>query len=114
MFFLRVKDIGRQWSFNQTNLNEIEMEKVKLNETDLKIDTYSAGGPGGQHVNKTSSAVRITHIPTGIVVQCQNERSQYKNKQIVIKLVVAKLIVMQEKEKEETYNKIYGEKGERI
>ncbi len=90
---------------------EIEEDiDIEINEADLKIDTYRSGGAGGQHVNKTDSAVRITHIPTNIIVACQSQRSQHKNKDAAMKMLKAKLY---EKQREEQYNKIEGLRGER-
>jgi len=85
---------------------------IEINTNDIQVDTFRAGGAGGQHVNKTDSAVRITHIPSGIVVKCQNERSQHSNRATAMKMLRSKLIREEEKKREAEFEKLYGEKGE--
>lgn len=84
----------------------------EINEEDLRIDTYRASGSGGQHVNKTESAVRLTHLPSGLVVTCQNERSQHKNKASALKTLKSRLYEKYQDEKRSEMERFYGEKGE--
>ena len=101
----------RQTSFAQLDVTpEIDDEiHVEIDPEDLRIDTYRSSGAGGQHVNKTDSAIRITHLPTNIVVTCQNERSQHQNKEVAMKILLAKLTELAEQEHKENLKELKGD-----
>ncbi|MGN0154960.1 MAG: peptide chain release factor 2 [Lachnospiraceae bacterium] len=104
----------RQTSFSSCDvMPDIEEDvSVDIRDEDLRIDTYRSSGAGGQHINKTSSAIRITHLPTGIVVQCQNQRSQHQNKDKAMKMLMSKLYVLKQQENQEKLDDIRGDVSE--
>ena len=101
----------RQTSFAQLEVvPQVDEDlSVEIDPEDLKVDTYRASGAGGQHVNKTDSAIRITHLPTNIVVTCQNERSQHQNREVAMKILMSKLIELKEQEHKETLKELKGD-----
>ena len=101
----------RQTSFVSCDvMPDIEKDlDIEIKDEDIRIDTYRSSGAGGQHINKTSSAIRITHYPTGIVVQCQNERSQFQNKDKAMQMLKAKLLILREEENADKMADIRGE-----
>ena len=107
-------DNKRQTSFAAVTVTP-ELDEVEVDidwDKDVREDTYRAQGAGGQHVNKTSSAVRLTHIPTGIVVQCQNERSQHQNRQVARNMMTARAYELEQRKRDSELSRLYGDKGQ--
>ncbi|HOR13647.1 MAG TPA: peptide chain release factor-like protein, partial [Clostridia bacterium] len=96
-------------SLDVTPIFDEGMDTLEVDMDDVRVDTYRSSGAGGQHVNKTSSAIRLTHLPTGIVVQCQNERSQLQNRETAMRMLKGKLLELQEREHMEQMSKIKGD-----
>ena len=111
-FLLLIATVKRHTSFASVFVYPVIDDEidVEINDKDIKIDTYRASGAGGQHVNKTDSAVRITHLPTSIVVQCQNERSQLKNKNTALKILKSKLYQQVLDERKKDFDNFSGDK----